>query len=598
MTDIILESVRAFVLFGLVLFLVHTGRTRFSSVSRGWNWVVGGFFLLLFASLLDITDNFETLNRFVVIGDTETQAFLEKFVGFLGGFVVLAVGLVRWIPEELALRKLAEDDLRESESRLRSVIDGSPAAITVKDRDGRMLMFNKTYESWNNINPSDVNNIMIHDIFPKAQADDIIAKDRHVFETGETVVSEVARSFRDGSHRTVIYHKCPIRSDTGEIVAVAIILTDITERNRTVESLRESEEKFRAVVEGLSENLALYGPDDRMIICNKGYREINKAIPEATTPGTSFDDHARAMVENGLAPEGVGREEEWLRERLERHKNPKGPFELCRQDGIWLLVHDQRLPDGGTVTISTDITERKQAEEELRKAQDDLVRQERLAVLGKLSATVSHELRNPLGTIRTSITTIIGITEGKELGIEGAIGRIERNIKRCDYIIVEMLDFTRDTAPNRESTDVDDWLGGVLDEQDVPPGLSLGRDLASGVEADIDRDRLRRAVINLFDNACQAVEGNGDGADNEVVVATKVNGERVEIVVTDNGPGIADDEVGKIFEPLYSTNSFGVGLGLPVVEKIVEEHGGGVDITSTIGWGTQATLWLPLALDK
>ena len=130
------------------------------------------------------------------------------------------------------------------------------------------------------------------------------------------------------------------------------------------------------------------------------------------------------------------------------------------------------------------------------------------------------------------------------------------------------------------------------------PGLSVGRDLASGVEAAFDRDRLRRAVVNVYDNACQAVEGNGDGADNEVVVATKVKGERVEIVVTDNGPGIADDELGKVFEPLYSTKSFGVGLGLPVVEKIVEEHGGGVDITSTIGRGTQVTLWLPLALDK
>ena len=99
----------------------------------------------------------------------------------------------------------------------------------------------------------------------------------------------------------------------------------------------------------------------------------------------------------------------------------------------------------------------------LRKAQDDLVRQERLAVLGKLAATVSHELRNPLGTISTSMITITSLTEGKELGIEGAIGRIERNIKRCDDIIGEMLDYTRDTAPNLVPTDVDDWLGGVLD---------------------------------------------------------------------------------------------------------------------------------------
>ena len=127
----------------------------------------------------------------------------------------------------------------------------------------------------------------------------------------------------------------------------------------------------------------------------------------------------------------------------------------------------QRSDEIGDLAVSVKrmARERKLAEEELRKVQDDFVRQERLAVLGKLAATVSHELRNPLGTIRTSIITINGLTKGRGLDVESAIGRIERNIKRCDNIIGEMLDFTRDTAQNREPTEVDDWLGGVLDEQ-------------------------------------------------------------------------------------------------------------------------------------
>jgi len=191
--------------------------------------------------------------------------------------------------------------------------------------------------------------------------------------------------------------------------------------------------------------------------------------------------------------------------------------------------------------------------------------------------------------------TISDSTEGKELGLEGVIARIARSIKRCDDIIDELLDYTRDTVLNREPTDVDEWLDGLLDEQEVPTGLSLGRDLTSGVEATFDQDRLRRAVINIFDNACQAVTENGKGADTEVVGASKVNGKRVEIQVTDGGPGISDDELTKVFEPLYSTRSFGVGLGLPVVQKIVEDHGGGVDISSEIGRGTRVTLWLPLA---
>jgi len=235
---------------------------------------------------------------------------------------------------------------------------------------------------------------------------------------------------------------------------------------------------------------------------------------------------------------------------------------------------------------------------ELREAQGTLVRQERLAALGQMSATVSHELRNPLGTIRTSMITIADNTKDMNLGIERAIARIERNIIRCDGIIGELLDYTRESAPNQVPTDADAWLGGVLDEQEVPSGLSLGRDLASSVDISIDQDRFRRIVINLFDNACHAVQDNADGTGRKVDFATRATGERWEMIVTDNGHGIADNELAKIFEPLYSTKSFGVGLGLPVVRKIAGEHGGGIDISSEVGEGTQVTLWLPLSTPK
>jgi hypothetical protein len=98
MSDVVLESIRTLVLLGLVVFLWQAGKSRFSLARQGWGAILTGFGLLLFASIIDITDNYPSLNRFVVIGDTEAEAFLEKFVGFLGGFVLLAVGLVRWVP--------------------------------------------------------------------------------------------------------------------------------------------------------------------------------------------------------------------------------------------------------------------------------------------------------------------------------------------------------------------------------------------------------------------------------------------------------------------------------------------------------------------
>ncbi len=113
MTDILLESIRALVLGGLLGFLVYVGKTRLPSSSQGWSWIIGGFSLLLFVSVMDFTVIFATLSRFVLVGDTETQAFLEKSIGFLGGFIVLAIGLLKWIPKELNEREHVENELAE-----------------------------------------------------------------------------------------------------------------------------------------------------------------------------------------------------------------------------------------------------------------------------------------------------------------------------------------------------------------------------------------------------------------------------------------------------------------------------------------------------
>ncbi len=152
MADLILESFRALVLAGIVGFLWRSGRRQLKGGRNDWGFVVAGFGLLLFGSLLDITDNFEALNRFVVVGDTEVEAFLGNFVGFLGGFVVLAWGLFRWLPRvgflspEIAHRQRAEDALRASEARLRAILDHAPMEIYLKDLGGRYVEINRRYE--------------------------------------------------------------------------------------------------------------------------------------------------------------------------------------------------------------------------------------------------------------------------------------------------------------------------------------------------------------------------------------------------------------------------------------------------------------------
>ena len=113
---------------------------------------------------------------------------------------------------------------------------------------------------------------------------------------------------------------------------------------------------------------------------------------------------------------------------------------------------------------------------------------------------------------------------------------------------------------------------------------------------EMDAERVRRALINLIDNARDAlleVENDGSGVGGEIEIATRCSAHRVEIEIRDSGPGIPESLMETIREPLFSTKSFGIGLGLPVVNQIMEDHGGGLEITSAVGRGTSAVIWFP-----
>ncbi|MBL7644787.1 MAG: hypothetical protein JNK74_01230 [Candidatus Hydrogenedentes bacterium] len=231
--------------------------------------------------------------------------------------------------------------------------------------------------------------------------------------------------------------------------------------------------------------------------------------------------------------------------------------------------------------------------EELEIAQRALVEQERLATLGKVTASVSHELRNPLGTLRGTLFMIGRKVQGLDLGLEDALARGERSIQRCDRIIEEFLDFTRTVAMEIECVSMDPWLAGVLQEMVIPLEIHCDYTFESGLELEIDPERLRRAVINVVNNAVQAMEDH-NGEYKRLRVKSRQRDGRFEIVVKDNGPGMSEESLSRIFEPLYSTKGFGVGLGVPIVKGIMVKHHGGVEYHSVPGKGTTVVLWLPV----
>lgn len=230
----------------------------------------------------------------------------------------------------------------------------------------------------------------------------------------------------------------------------------------------------------------------------------------------------------------------------------------------------------------------------LEKVQGELLRAERLAAIGQVTATLSHELRNPLGTIRTSVMTIRDRVQDRALGLDRVIARMERNILRCDRIIGEMLDFVRDRPLQRRPTDIAAWLGEIVDELALPAAIGIAVTAEPGLSAEIDRETMRGAVVNLVVNAAQAMEEATGDTVPTVRIEARRDGDRLRIAVADSGGGIPDDIRSRIFDPLFSTKSFGAGLGLPLVKKTVEQHGGEIAVSTARGRGTIMELTVPL----
>jgi signal transduction histidine kinase len=251
--------------------------------------------------------------------------------------------------------------------------------------------------------------------------------------------------------------------------------------------------------------------------------------------------------------------------------------------------------------LNRDLTEKVSM---LQAAQDEIVRRGKMAQLGQLTATIAHELRNPMGSIRTTAFLVRRKAAAAVPGIEPLIQRIDSGIHRCDDIITQLLDFARTRAPDFSECGVDQWLAQTLEEeaQAIPDAVAITCELGLGDRAaSFDPGRMRRVIANLLANASEAMVGKPGSPlknptpDPAIRVTSRLAARGVEITVRDNGPGMDADTLAKIREPLFTTKNFGTGLGIPAVERILELHGGGLDIVSSPGRGATFTAWFPAA---
>ncbi|CAB5139674.1 Sensor protein of zinc sigma-54-dependent two-component system [Olavius algarvensis associated proteobacterium Delta 3] len=239
----------------------------------------------------------------------------------------------------------------------------------------------------------------------------------------------------------------------------------------------------------------------------------------------------------------------------------------------------------GQVLILRDLSE-------IRRLQEEVRRQEKLAAMGGLAAGVAHEVRNPLSSIKALATFFADqFDEGSEA--QEAAGIMIQEVERLNRAITELLEFARPSDLNRQSTEVDLLISRSLKliQQDVATrNITIHHHTESAIcPAFIDPDRFSQCLLNVYLNAIQAMEDGG----NLTVQCTSDAAEMVKIVVSDTGQGIPKEHIDKIFDPYFTTKNKGTGLGLGIVYKIIEAHEGHIEVNSIPGQGTAVSLWIP-----
>jgi two-component system, NtrC family, sensor kinase len=249
-------------------------------------------------------------------------------------------------------------------------------------------------------------------------------------------------------------------------------------------------------------------------------------------------------------------------------------------------------------TLEHQVEERTAA---LKDAQAQLMQSEKLSSIGRLAASIAHEINNPLAGILTYSKLLIRMLESEPVDEATRttsvkhLKLVQRETERCTAIVRNLLDFARQRPLSLKDTDVVavvEEAVSLVGHQAALKGLAIVKTLAPVPLIKADAGQLRQAVVNIMLNGFEAMQGGGSLT---VRCSLAAGGKQIELSCADTGVGIPPDRLAKIFDPFFSTKEMGTGLGLSVVYGIVERHGGAIDIRSDVGKGTTVVIRLPVA---
>jgi two-component system sensor histidine kinase HydH len=257
---------------------------------------------------------------------------------------------------------------------------------------------------------------------------------------------------------------------------------------------------------------------------------------------------------------------------------------------IATALHEEDGAFLGSVILFRDMTE-------MRRLKQEVARNQRLASLGSLAAGVAHEIRNPLSSIK-GFATYFRERYRENPDDRRTAETMISEVDRLNRVITQLLEFARPMTMKRVPTSIQAVIRHALrtvEGQAREKTVVIETDLPAAIaEIPLDADRMSQVLLNLLLNAIAAT----DAGERIGVSLARCDDRTIRIVITDTGAGIRQEDLPRVFDPYFTTKPAGTGLGLPIVQKIVEAHGGAIRLESEVGKGTTATLLLPSTIEE
>jgi two-component system sensor histidine kinase PilS (NtrC family) len=382
-------------------------------------------------------------------------------------------------------------------------------------------------------------------------------------------------------------------TNAGMLVVLAIVAGSLAERyagaQRDLETQHRHLSDVRAfrdlIFESVGTGLVGVSLDGRITAFNRAAEAITGITTAEALGGTWASIFGPELdideIRSAVAAPGV--------------QSPRHEIHLTRRDGreipVGVSFWELRSGDGaavGLIGVCQDLSSIKQLEQRMRQA-------DRLAAVGRLSANIAHEIRNPLASVSGAIEAL-----AKELPPDATRGRLVeivlRESQRLNQLITEFLDYARPAPMTLVEVDMATLLEEVivlLEHRRLPDGLKVAREISAPLPARADPQQLRQAIWNLCLNAVQAMPEGGELRVGGRPLSLASGQSRLELWIADTGAGIAESDLPHVFEPFYSTKPGGTGLGLAAVYRIVQDHGGHIEVRSRAGQGTTMIIGLP-----